>query len=533
MRFAYLKLRGNLSLLFSLFLTGSYATYYMNRTGLDRNWDRAMYHDYVARALQHGWLSQDWLAAGLNTWISPFGEWPLLISEHLFSPNLGGKVLGIMCAVATTLSVWILAKEVFPGISEGGYVIGATLLSITSPFFLGEIGTTFQNWLTTPFILFGIQQLLRANRKGVWRNNVIAGGCLGVAVAVKTTNFIYLLAALCLYLFLIIGKKQSKRKIRKAFTGFVLGSSLALVPFIAWSSYVYSKVKNPVFPFFNAIFKSPYYAYVNFRDLRWHSNGIHTLWTFLTGWHSGIPFSELPSFEPVIFLFSWSLLIALFVVLFTRRYSILEIERFEFTSGHYFLAWYCISLILWTELFFYSRYLEPIEVGAGVAFATMVRFLVSSTRRNILVSNIFLFFGILFSFMLLFVPNWTHASAAGDLASKTVRWESPLTSETSKSSGILLTSGNPTAFLRLSSPKIEHMIRVDFDKLPKSFTQIIVKAFDSKSNIFYVRGGSSFNGQQISTEVSSATGMTITAKWQCKNLEGPIAVPYQLCKATW
>jgi len=524
----WVKNRSLLILLLGISFT--YANYFVNRNNLDRNWDRAMYHDYIARGFQHGWLIKDWQAAGLNTWLSAFAEWPLMVFEHVLKPNIADKVLGVVCAVGTTLIVWMLAKEIFPRNEDIEYVFGATLLSIASPFFLAELGTTFQNWSTTPLVLAGIQQLLKARRKRGNHHEIVAGVLLGIAVSLKVNNYIFLVAVLLTFLFSILLNFDSIREFKKTFVRFTLGSLFGLTPFLLWSFYVYSKMKNPIFPFFNAFFRSPYYANENFRDLRWKADGIQTVWSFLTGWHKGSAFSELQSFEPSIFLFTWFLLFVVLLHTTTLRKFQIKPKRESITNDQYFLIWFCLSLSAWTFVFFYARYLEPIEVSAGIAFSILVKVIASRSKNMKASSRSILSLGIAIAFSFLVVPNWTQASALNAFAENSSRWGSPVTTAVSKSSGILLTAGNPTSFLRLSSPKVDHMIRTDFGPIPDNFKHMIVTAYESGDNISYVRAGSLFDSTQINAEIANSTGLKISFDWICVTLQGPIAVPYEVCQ---
>ncbi|HWS78066.1 MAG TPA: hypothetical protein VN205_06790, partial [Thermomonas sp.] len=83
----------------------------------------------------------------------------------------------------------------------------------------------------------------------------------GLLLALKTSNLVYLLpllAWLCLSL---------PRGARLRWLGTLL---LCLLP-VAASSYAYAWLVtgNPLFPFYNAFFQSPYYPLENLRDLKW------------------------------------------------------------------------------------------------------------------------------------------------------------------------------------------------------------------------------------------------------------------------
>jgi hypothetical protein len=89
----------------------------------------------------------------------------------------------------------------------------------------------------------------------------LIGLIVGLLLALKTSNLIYLLpllAWLCLSL---------PRGTRLRWLGILVA---CLLP-VAGASYTYAWLVtgNPLFPFYNAVFQSPYYPLENFRDLKW------------------------------------------------------------------------------------------------------------------------------------------------------------------------------------------------------------------------------------------------------------------------
>ncbi len=89
----------------------------------------------------------------------------------------------------------------------------------------------------------------------------VIGILAGLLLALKTSNLIYLLPLLAW----LCASLPSGTRLRW------LGKVLACLLPVAASSYAYAWLVtgNPLFPFYNAVFKSPYYPLENFRDLKW------------------------------------------------------------------------------------------------------------------------------------------------------------------------------------------------------------------------------------------------------------------------
>lgn len=106
---------------------------------------------------------------------------------------------------------------------------------------------------------------------------LIIGLLAGLLLALKTSNLVYMLPLLT---WLVVSLPRGARL--RWLRSFIVSA----LP-IAASSYVYAWLVtgNPLFPFYNAVFKSPYYPLENFRDLKWMAGvSWHSLWgiTFKT-----------------------------------------------------------------------------------------------------------------------------------------------------------------------------------------------------------------------------------------------------------
>lgn len=107
---------------------------------------------------------------------------------------------------------------------------------------------------------------------------VLVGAICGLLLALKTSNMIYTLPLLAW----LIAAQSAGTRIRWT------AAMLATLLLIGGSCYTYALLVtgNPLFPFYNAVFQSPYFPLKNLRDLKWMA-GIswRTLWdlTFQTG----------------------------------------------------------------------------------------------------------------------------------------------------------------------------------------------------------------------------------------------------------
>ena len=89
----------------------------------------------------------------------------------------------------------------------------------------------------------------------------VIGLLAGLLLALKTSNLVYMLPLL---VWLVLSLPRGARL-------HWLGSFILCLLPVAASSYAYAWLVtgNPLFPFYNAVFRSPYYPLENFRDLKW------------------------------------------------------------------------------------------------------------------------------------------------------------------------------------------------------------------------------------------------------------------------
>ena len=91
----------------------------------------------------------------------------------------------------------------------------------------------------------------------------ITGAMLGLLAGLKVSNVVYVLLPLAWWAWCAVRKREPRQ----------LLILVAMAAAVGGSSYAYAMwvTGNPVFPFYNAIFKSPFMPPINFHDARWDS----------------------------------------------------------------------------------------------------------------------------------------------------------------------------------------------------------------------------------------------------------------------
>ena len=233
-------------------------------------YDALAMHLFVAEALRtrHVW------GYDVDTYV--WAVLPLLVDWTYAAVNmLGGETSARLLNVGF---VFVIAWQVRQLVCwAGGTLMGerwAVLLFLVTPLTFTESNALFIEGGWTAFLIAGILAMLRALDGSSNPRSALplAGLLCGFALASKAVTLPYLSALLVVMLARPSAWLQppNTRYLAKAIA---FGTVVGAVPYLtAWII-----AKNPVFPFFNAIFKSPFYFPENFRPppferhLKWDS----------------------------------------------------------------------------------------------------------------------------------------------------------------------------------------------------------------------------------------------------------------------
>jgi hypothetical protein len=236
----------------------------------DLGFDALAMHLFVADALR---TRREW---GFDVGNYVFAVLPFLVDWTYAIVNmLGGETAARLLNACFVLGVgWLIRELVFW--AGGGAVAArwALLLFFTSPLTFTESHSLFIDAGWSAFVLGGTLAMLRvldgtaSGRAGL----PLAGLLWGFALAAKSVTLVVFPALLLVMLTRPATWIAAGQRIPLAI-GTVLGIAAGAVPYVtAWVI-----ARNPVFPFFNALFKSPYFAPINFepppfeRYLSWDS----------------------------------------------------------------------------------------------------------------------------------------------------------------------------------------------------------------------------------------------------------------------
>jgi hypothetical protein len=375
-----------------------FAAVFVFLRGQDRNWDLLNYHYYAGYSLLNGRYLIDVAAANLQSFFNPIANlFAYLSLKHIPFPLSAWAVLAIQLTNVPPL--FLIARTIG---SECGYAkpslteAFALLLSVIAPLWWSELGTTFFSSWTSPLILWGLYLLLRKSSDilPAGKDLFASGMLIGLAVGLKLTNAPYAISAFVSLLFLVY--RSGWRLVLNKYKFFILGGILGFATTAWWNWHLWNEWASPLFPLYNAIFKSPFFDFTNFRDMRWHFSSLSDFIVFVvqaafgSGKTSELPFAD--GRYLIIFMLAPGAILCKTTIKYGRK-----------TTA--FIFFVLTGFLFWVFMFAYQRYLIPIEMLLGLLAWILVLRIVERERLRIAVLSCL----VVLAALTVKVPDYGHA----------------------------------------------------------------------------------------------------------------------------
>ena len=357
--------------------------------GPDAGWDLRNYHLYDGMALLRGRVGFDLAPAQLQSFYAPDLDvlYALALRALNARPALLDAVLALPHGLAAFLA-WLVARRMLPARMPGarGLAAAAAAIGVTGAGGLPTVASPMSEMLPASCVL-GALLLLLARPGGGSRAMLAAGVLAGIAVGLKLTAAPYAVGLAVAAG--IVGVLRVPPPSRPGLTGPSAhglsgadgrvkpghdggaGAVRALAWFLAgaaagaavtggwWWLWLWARTGDPVFPYFNQVFHSPWAAAAANTDARFlPRDGAQALayplfWAFAPS----RLVSELPVRDPRILL-GWLAVLAIGARAVRRR-------RWPEPGLAAPLALWVVGYVLWEAQFSILRYLATLELLSG------------------------------------------------------------------------------------------------------------------------------------------------------------------------
>ena len=357
--------------------------------GPDAGWDLRNYHLYDGMALLRGRVGFDLAPAQLQSFYAPDLDvlYALALRALNARPALLDAVLALPHGLAAFLA-WLVARRMLPARMPGarGLAAAAAAIGVTGAGGLPTVASPMSEMLPASCVL-GALLLLLARPGGGSRAMLAAGVLAGIAVGLKLTAAPYAVGLAVAAGIVGVprvpppsrpgltgpsahGLSGADGRVKPGHDGWA-GAVRALAWFLAgaaagaavtggwWWLWLWVRTGDPVFPYFNQVFHSPWAAAAANTDARFlPRDGTQVLayplfWAFAPS----RLVSELPVRDPRILL-GWLAVLAIGARAVRRR-------RWPEPGLAAPLALWVVGYVLWEAQFSILRYLATLELLSG------------------------------------------------------------------------------------------------------------------------------------------------------------------------
>ncbi|HEY6335449.1 MAG TPA: hypothetical protein VI113_06135 [Alphaproteobacteria bacterium] len=427
--------------------------------GMDANWDLRNYHYYNAYAFLTGRAGYDMLVAQVPEFFNPLIDVPFFVAAEAWPARLVGFLLGTIQGL-NVLPLYGIAHRVLRIEPEGrrrGIAAILAILGMVGAGALSELGTTFYDnvvslgpltalWL----IVRRSDSILRGTIHSAAAHLFLAGFVAGVAVGLKQPVVTW---AIGLYLAFIFVPAPPARRLARAFVfgvGVLGGMGLSDG---FWMLHLWRSYGNPLFPFFNQIFCSPWALPFDYRDVFYFPQSLAARVFFPFAYLLDPRLAAETDFRDLRILICFvALPLAGLAVAYRKLRRAPGGGKVEVPlETHYFLASFAMAYVAWVIMFCIYRYLVVSEMLAPLAIVLAIGLLPLSSRAAAAASASLL----ILSVMTMKVPDWGRVPW-------TERWVTvtPPRIEDPARTLVLITGHEPLSYLIPSFPPEVRFLRI-------------------------------------------------------------------------
>jgi hypothetical protein len=295
--------------------------------------------------------------------LNPAPDMLLGIFRHLFGYRLG-TVFNFMVLL---WSGTILTRILRPYVNNPWLRSIAVLMVLWTEQTLFLINTYMIDVLALPLLLEATRISLRPiEQKGQAARRLVQVALLvGMSVALKVLNLAYAIPILFVYLHTLLCHRRSLwwPKLLKFAP---LAAAAVLFPLLPYSVYMCRQTGNPIFPMYNAIWKSVYWPAVNLYDGRW---GAQTIAASLL-WPLRIAFNSAGTGELLVYSGRVSLATIAAPICLLVAWRDYRLRALSFAT--------LLASVLWSIMLTgYARYAIFVEMLGGIVVVGLLAQLLS------------------------------------------------------------------------------------------------------------------------------------------------------------
>ncbi len=418
----------------------------------DNNWDLRNYHWYNPYALLEGRMGFDLGPAQTPAYYNPLLDVPFFLAAQALPARIVFFLLSLVQGCNFIL-LFLLARRTLRLPETAAGAAWAAAIAITGMIgagHIGLIGTTFYDNVLSLFVLGAMLMVISSAdlltvgpMKAALARVFAAGVLVGFAVGLKLPSQIFAVGV-CFGLLFIPGDV-----LRRFWLSFVCG--LGIIAGFAvtggwWIARMWTDFRNPLFPYMNHIFKSPWGRIEDYRDDRFLPK---SLWEA-----AAFPFrfvadskiaSEISFVDGRIAVACVVLAVTAAVVLLRKRAPNTADDVFtaDIFAVRYLAAASVLAYAAWLAVFAIYRYITPLEMLAPLVIVMGVALWPLPGKTRAAASAALL---LLVTLTIRIDEDWTRKPWEPGLGGAVVQVDAPPFADPARTL-ILMTGLAPTAYV--------------------------------------------------------------------------------------
>ncbi|BCF98053.1 hypothetical protein PPGU19_026220 [Paraburkholderia sp. PGU19] len=497
--------------------------------GKDWSWDLLNYHFYNPWALTHHRWGIDLFPAQSQTFFNPLLDLPFYkIATSQCADYIAVFAMGFPAGIAAYI-LWHLLESLevsgSTSVETGVLRVAACIVGMTGAAGFPQIGSSTGEWPVSALVLGGVLALVQwyKGRLGDRCGMSIAGGAIGTAAALKLTAMIPALAVTIALPILLA--RAPRRELVRSLLIYLVAAGIAFIAFAGpWMWKMYSSFHNPLFPYFNGVFKSPLIESVNARDVRFVPHNVSTFFKLplFSAFVPNILHSEISLRDPRLLI--GALIAICWIVAAAIRLLPGKTQRKTWRLELFMAAAYLLMYIVGLRFFGIYRYTIVLELfGAAMVFVALIRLRQRLSHADGLAICTMTFIAIT---LLTSWPDWGRLPLDGRPYFRNnlpgLPPSSLIVATTMEPIGYLVPQwpGNPrfySAITNISGPTYNLKLQ----------DEIAAGVLAHQGPIYVLRAKDKPDDSKV---VSSRLHLTINNA-SCRELDQPVPVPLEICEA--
>jgi hypothetical protein len=359
--------------------------------GQDNNWDLRNYHYYNPYAFLTGRLGFDMAPAQMQSYFNPVSDLLYYFLINHVPPWWLGFIMGGLHGLALGLIVLIAYHAL--AAREHWARVGLSLLcagiGLYGPVFIGELGASENDTALSLLVLGAVLILLRRLGKPESLTGkpglialTLAGAFVGLATGLKETVAVY---AVGMAVALAVVERSWSGRVRAV----ALWAGALLIAFLLvrgfWLVELQNHFGNPLFPYFNNIFHSPWVEAQSWADPRYMPASIGEALVRPFMYVAKNKFTSFSNdFRDARYAVIYTLALAALVTWYVRRSKKSKTASPDEQDGRnpirlFLIVFFVVTYVVWQVEFSIIRYIPTLEVLGPLLILLLTLYL---TRRK-------------------------------------------------------------------------------------------------------------------------------------------------------